>query len=441
MPLPEPARSELRRLLGEENLREGAAAAEFSVQGRSPAAVLFPGSMEEAAGCAGVCHRFGLAVAPWGGGTRMGFGSPPARLDLVLCTARMDRVVDYQPADMTVTVEAGLPLAQLQRILGEQGQFLPLDPPRPERATLGGIIATRDTGALRHAYGSPRDLLIGLRVADPEGKIVRGGSKVVKNVAGYDLPKLYTGSWGTLGLLAELTFRVLPLPERRETVAITVTSPDDAESILAAAMDSDLMPAFIELLNGPAGAALLPAHAPGLRLVFGLDGAREDVEWQVERLSGFARTVAGAQTDRLDGEVGQAFRRSVADFPLAVDSRLTARVVVRSSDAAGMMADAETLGEETGHRIMGVAHAGVGILVLHATGDTAAAGETAAFLNRLREQAASRGGRVTVERAAPDLEGRIAPWPDAGDGLPVMENLKRALDPKGLWNPGRFVVR
>lgn len=439
MPFPDSARTEFRRLLGDENLHEGAASVEYAVQDRVPSAVLFPGSLEEAAGCAGVCFRHGLTVTPCGGGTRMSFGRPPARVDVVLSTARMDRVVDYQPADMTVTVEAGITLSRLQEVLGERGQFLPLDPPFPEKATLGGIVAARDTGTLRHFYGSPRDLLIGLRVADPEGEIVRGGSKVVKNVAGYDLPKLYAGSWGTLGLLAELTFRVLPLPERRETVAVSVPAYEDAETILAAAMDSDLMPSFIEMMNPAACEHLLPESSPGITLVFGVDGATEDVGWQIDSLASLVQGVPGGRMQTLNPEAGAAFRRKAADFPLNVKSQFTARIGVRSSDVWDMMSQLHSLEQAHQSRLPCLAHAGVGVLIVHGNREESPAGESEALLNGLRELAASNGGRLTVERAAPDLEGRIDPWPDLGDGQPVMENLKRSLDPKNLWNPGRFV--
>jgi glycolate oxidase FAD binding subunit len=277
-------------------------------------------------------------------------------------------------------------------------------------------------------------------VADPEGQVVKGGSKVVKNVAGYDLPKLYTGSWGTLGLLSELTFRVIPLPERRETVTLALPDFDAAEAVLAAAMDSDLQPVFIELLNEAACASLLPLQAPGVKLAFGIDGAREDVEWQIDHLTTLGRSEPGAQVEVLHPEVGRAFRRSLADFPLALPSRFTARANVPSSEVSDVMRHAQVLGEDHGHRIIGGARAGVGILVLHAVREAALTEESEALLVALRGLTAAKRGRVTVERAAPDLEGRIEPWPDAGDGLPVMRDLKRSLDPKGLWNPGRLML-
>jgi glycolate oxidase FAD binding subunit len=440
MSIPDSARQEFRRILGPENLREGSAAEEYAVQGQAPGIVLFPGDIKEAAACSEVCFNYNLTVMPMGGRTRIGLGSPPARADAAFVTTRMNRILDYQPADMTVTVEAGLTLSRLQEALAQKGQFLPLDPPLPDRATLGGIVATRDTGGLRHAYGGPRDFLIGLRVADPEGQIVKGGSKVVKNVAGYDLPKLYCGSCGTLGLLAEMTFRVLPLPEERRTVLLSLPGPEPVEPILSRIMDSDLLPSFIEMLNPLAATRLLHASKPGWKLVLGIDGAKEDVEWQVERLKEMAAGEGGVVAEALSDADGAAFRSAMADFPLSVPSRLTVKIALLSSQVAEFARTAEELAAERGFETSLLSHAGVGLMVAHFSG-AAPAEETAGLLDALREAARPVMGRVTVERADADLLARIEPWPFAGDGLPLMMKIRRSFDPKGLWNPGRFVVK
>ncbi len=441
MPMTEAVRADFRRLLGEENLRGGAAVAPWAMMGRTPALVAFPATLEEARECAALCHAHDLAVAPWGGGVRMEQGHPPERLDVVLATSRMDALVDYQPADMTVTAQAGMTLATLQRILGERNQWLPVDPPLPERSTLGGIVATRDTGAYRHAYGSPRDLLIGLRVADPEGELVRGGSMVVKNVAGYDLPKLYTGSHGTLGLISEVTFRVLPLPEARALLAVSVPDPDAAEEALASAMASDLLPAFIELVNPDACAELMPERAPGWTLLFGFEAAREDVTWQADYLAHGLDLPPNCEVAPLPEPVAQRLRLALADFPVVGQPRLTARCVTLSGEAAAFARDAEPLARRMQHRLTTLSHAGVGVTTLHLHAEPQTPMEaTLALLAAVRERAQAVSGSVTVERADAQLWGRYDPWPDAGDALPLMRDMKRRLDPKNLWNPGRFVL-
>src|SRR5207245_1417934 len=185
-------------------------------------------------------NRTGLAVIPRGGGTKLDWGNPPRHADLVLSTARLGRVLEHAWGDMTATVQAGCTVAQFQRTLAEHGQRLALDPLWPDRATVGGILATNDSGALRTRYGSLRDLIIGITLALPDGTLAKSGGKVVKNVAGYDLPKLATGSLGTLGVITEAVFRLYPLPRDVRSMSLTAASTDILCQIVLAVQDSRL---------------------------------------------------------------------------------------------------------------------------------------------------------------------------------------------------------
>src|SRR5713101_4660140 len=162
----------------------------FAIDGREPQEVIFAESVAHVSEIVRVANEGRLAVAPVGRGAFLHLGGIPRRYDLALSLQRLDRIVDYQPPDMTVTVEAGMTLAQLQGLLGEHGQWLPIDPPLPEQATIGGIVATNLSGPARLSQGTIRDFLIGLRVVQADGTVIKGGGRVVKNVAGYDLPKL-----------------------------------------------------------------------------------------------------------------------------------------------------------------------------------------------------------------------------------------------------------
>ncbi|MBF8286481.1 MAG: linked oxidase-like protein, partial [Dehalococcoidia bacterium] len=207
--------------------REGALAdvAAFAVDGLTPQAAVAPSSYEQVAAVMRYAHAEGLAVIPWGGGAHIHVGNVPARYDIALGLSRLNAVVEHEPADLTATVQAGMTLSELQGRLGGAGQLLPLDPPGGERATIGGILAANASGPWRHAFGSARDMTIGLRVVTAEGRITRAGGRVVKNVAGYDLCKLYIGSLGTLGVIVEATFKVASLPrEQRAAVATFATA-------------------------------------------------------------------------------------------------------------------------------------------------------------------------------------------------------------------------
>ena len=183
-----------------------------AVAGMQPSFVVEPGSEQELAKVLMLASAAGLAVIPRGGGTKLEWGNAPARADVILSTARMNRVIEHAWADLTVSVEAGCTIAKLQETLAKHGQRLALDALWPERATVGGVLSTNDSGALRLRFGSLRDLVIGVTVALADGTVASSGGKVVKNVAGYDLPKLVTGAFGTLGVITRAIFRLHPLP-------------------------------------------------------------------------------------------------------------------------------------------------------------------------------------------------------------------------------------
>ncbi len=215
-------RAELASIVGADHLRT--ATAPDAVDGVPAQIVVEPGSADELARVLRCANAAGLSVVPRGGGTKLGWGNPPQGADLVLSTARLDQVLEHAWADMTATVEAGSTVGRFQQTLGEHRQRLALDPLWPERATIGGILATNDSGSFRVRFGALRDLIIGITLALPDGTLAKSGGKVVKNVAGYDLPKLATGSLGTLGVITQAIFRLYPLPHEVRSVNFTASS-------------------------------------------------------------------------------------------------------------------------------------------------------------------------------------------------------------------------
>src|SRR5512146_1832754 len=207
--------AQIERITGPEHVR--AAGPEDAIDGVQPQKIVEPGTAEQVAEVLAVASGNGLAVAPRGGGSKLAWGNPPRSLDLVLSTRRMAHVVEHAWGDMTATVEAGCTVAEFQRVLAEHGQRLALDPLWPETATIGGMLATNDSGSLRVRFGSLRDLVIGVTLALADGTLATSGGKVVKNVAGYDLPKLATGSLGTLGVITRAIFRLYPVPKEVRT--------------------------------------------------------------------------------------------------------------------------------------------------------------------------------------------------------------------------------
>ena len=286
------------------------------LEGRTPDAAVFPGTVEEVRAVLELASAEGVPMIPWGGGTASAVGTPPARAGVVLGLRRLTRLIEHEPGDLTVTAEAGITVAALQAALGGRGQWLSLDPPEAERATLGGAIATNAAGPRRQLYGTVRDLLIGITVVTGDGAVVRGGGKVVKNVAGYDLPKLFVGSYGTLGVIVEATLKLRPRPEQERLFAVAFDRLKDTGAAARAILASDLIPVTLDLLDAEASRALGLAAIPTLAV--GFDGLAEQVAWQAEELRRVTAPLGGHSVASLDdADVGPAADGSPRGVPHA----------------------------------------------------------------------------------------------------------------------------
>jgi glycolate oxidase FAD binding subunit len=422
---------------------------ELAVDGVRPSAICWPASYEEAAKALAVADRLGIAVSPRGGGTKIGLGNPPRAVDLIVSTERLNRIVDYAPANLTMIVEAGIGLAAVQEKLAENGQFLALDPPNADRATIGGIVAANASGPSRLGYGSARDLVIGTRVATTRGTVAKAGGRVVKNVAGYDLNKLYVGSLGTLALVVEVGFKIAPRPSARATVIGRFARLDQLGEAARQVVRSPLMPTALDLLNAPAARAL---YFPGLPDVG--DGY----------LLAALGTAPGGAADRQRSELARIFRAAgadeIVDFGDAMSPAFWSQVAERPSEWLGLGAirvkiavpisqvgrivrAIEERGDAVGQRPAIGGRAGSG--VLHATWNVPEAGfegrgvAERLGLGELRELARSLGGSLVLEDCPRALKDELDVWGDVGPSLVLMKRLKAALDPRGTMNPGRFV--
>jgi glycolate oxidase FAD binding subunit len=373
-----------------------------------------PSTAEELAAHLKDADAQGQTVSPVGGGTQLDLGMPPSRVDLLIETTGLNRIVEYEPADLTVTVEAGMRFAELQRILGEQGQFLALDPPLEDGATIGGAIATNASGPLRFGHGTARDLVIGTRVANPDGSVTHAGGRVVKNVAGYDLNKLYIGSLGTLAVIVELSFKLAPIPPATATISGTFADPAATRTVIGAVVRSPLSPLAIELLGSR-------------QVVFRVGGYPQAVERQVRDLS--------ALIQQHGGQPGETVWEDL------VRSRVEARrreVVVK---AAAPISTSSSLVEILERRLAALdafvwAHAGNG--VAFAACDAPA---DVATLSAVRREVTALGDNASlvIERCPTPLKQAINVWGDPGPSVSLMRAIKAKLDPKSTLNPGRYV--
>jgi len=435
--LPDALLDKLRATVGTQNVLTGVELSPYVIEGRTPEAAVFPGSVDEVAAVIGLAADAARPVTPWGGGTAASVGMPAAPAGLVLGLRRLSRLLEHEPGDLTASVEAGMTVEAFQTALRGRGQWVSLDPADARLATLGGVLATNASGPRRHLYGTARDLLIGVTVVTADGTVVRGGGKVVKNVAGYDLPKLFVGSYGTLGVIVEATVKLRPLPDHERLVCIPFDRLKDAGAAVRALLASDLIPNAIELLDAPAGAAL-GAESPAL--VVGFDGLREQVDWQCAELNRLAVACGGQEGRPLPDDAWPRLETAArAAFPVAA---AVMSFSVLPSQVADLMEQGPGGARARGLASAWAAHAGVGV-VRAAVGSDVRPKEPsaiAAVLREWRELARAGGGHGMLEWAPLAVKSQVPVWDDPGAAGRIMERIKAQLDPRNILNPGRFVA-
>jgi glycolate oxidase FAD binding subunit len=380
---------------------------------------LEPLDAADAARALGAASDAGNKIVFRGGGTKCDWSADPLEPRTILSTARLDRVLAHRDGDLTATIEAGTTLASVNRELSNRGQWLPLDPAWADRATIGGLVATNDAGPRRHRYGSPRDLIIGIEIARCDGVRAKAGGIVVKNVAGYDMSRLFTGSCGTLGLILNATFKLYPLPAASRTVVIHPPDHAAAGAIVNAVHASQLTPTAIELATHP------------LRVLIRFESTERSVQHQADQAvrlaagSGRAEVTAGAFEHRTWVDYaerpwkGRGMVVKITSLPAALTATLTAIAAVSRE------CEWEAVGR-----------AGLGVLLLRVDVDGAAAVEV---IRSLRESQSKSGGSVVVLRASPDVRAAVGSAVERSDALAVMRAVKRMFDPRDTL-PGIGVI-
>jgi len=406
---------ELAEIVGKENLR--AATAADAIDGVEAQMVAEPGTAEDLARALRWAHAAGVKVSPRGGGTKMGWGNPPAACDLVLSTARLNRVLEHAWADMTVIVEAGCRVADLQKTLAEHGQRLALDPLWPERATIGGILSTNDSGTLRARYGSLRDLIIGITVALPDGTLAKSGGKVVKNVAGYDLAKLFTGALGTLGVIVQAIFRLHPLPRESRSLSFSGT-PESLNQLLLAIQASKLTGTGLQLRVAQ-GSAHLDVR---------FDGTAAGIQAQVKQVQQIAGSMAASDAP------ANAWTSHQAIWDGATPALLTKFSVLPAQFAAVCALVERSAGAQSLAWKIVVQSVGAGYARLEGSEQ----GLRTALL-AMRDELAKMGGTLVALGCPVAVKRGLDVWGPPSDAQPLMVRIKQRFDPDGTLNPGRFI--
>jgi glycolate oxidase FAD binding subunit len=390
---------------------------------RPPRSLVIPRSQAELAAILRYAQTQNWRVLPYGAGSKQHWGGLVDAPDLVVSTANLNQLIDHAVGDLTVTVEAGYPFAQLQALLGQAGQFWAVDPSYGDRSTVGGIIATGDTGSLRHRYNSVRDMVLGISFVRADGELVKAGGRVVKNVAGYDLMKLLTGSYGTLGIITQVTLRVYPLPQTSETILLTGEGSAIAQA-QQALLSSALTPSAMDILSPSLVEAL--GLKPELGLMVQFQSVSESVELQMARSQELGATLGLSRRVYAGVAERDLWQRSTSLMhPDPQSSKILCKIGIKPTQAiAAMQQMAQTL-----PTAQVKIHAGSGL------GQLLVEGARSTQILEVR----SRLGFLSLLQAPNGFKQQLDVWGYSGNALALMQQVKRQFDPAALLSPHRFV--
>jgi glycolate oxidase FAD binding subunit len=402
-------------LIGNDSVRLGSPS--DAVEGVVPRIVVAPSSGEALGAVLEWASHAKLCVLVRGSGTKLGWGLAPRQVDVLISTARLNAVVAHRHGDLTATIQAGATLQDVNRVLAMHRQWIPLDPPSADRATIGGVVATNDSGPRRHRYGSPRDLIIGIEFARADGRLAKGGGIVVKNVAGYDLPRLLTGSFGSLGVIVTATFKLYPLAAASRTLVVELSSSSDLGLLVLKLSASHLTPTALEFATHP------------LRLVIRFESIEASVAQQCETA---AKLIAenGYRTRTLSPPEEEQYWQGHTQF--ADDGGALVKVSVLPTDLAGTLAVIERLAGKRGYIAAG--RAGAGVFLLRVTEEVQLQKRV---IDGLRDALPIGRGSAVIVKGSPELKEHVDVWGPIGDGLALMKAVKQQFDPAGILSPGR----
>ena len=443
-------RKRLAEIVGDEYWTIDTARLDGRWHSAPPKAIARAGNREQVCELLRLAHSERLTVAAAGGLTKQRLGGVPRAIDFILSLERMNRITDYQPADLTVTVEAGVRMGDLAATLRSEKQMLPLDPPFGAEATVGGVIATNGSGPRRLAYGAVRDMVLGIHFVTAGGTAAKSGGKVVKNVAGYDVAKLLIGSLGSLAIVTDVTFKTFPIPPASATLLCGFESAGQALRAAQRILHSPFALQALDLLDREAGELLPLRFSPpaAFALVLGTAGPEPVVERMGRELPALLQSAGEsggpAEIVRLEGDEESGLWSGIRELtPSFLDARGNG-VVIKSSVVITrieeVVAAAQRTASENGLASATLARAGTGVVYSYLWPRTESSAEAAlaSASKSIVRQTETLGGRAVVEWAPASVKEKINIWGTLRDDFALMQRLKAQFDPQGTLNPGRF---
>jgi len=422
----------------------------FAIDGLNPERVVAPQTAEEAGALLKEANAQNWAVMPFGSGSKQHIGNALKKFNVALSLEHFNQILEFEPQDLVVKVQAGCPLATLQARLAEDGLCLPVDPPWQDRATLGGIVSSHDSGPLRFFHGTVRDYLIGISLIQPDGAWTKFGARVVKNVTGYDMCKLYTGAFGTLGVLLDFYLKLKPLSSFERTVVVKMKGFSEAAEAMARLLSSPLLPSAVELLNPPALEFVnlslsLTQGKPGYAAVLRFADVENSVQWQVEQLEKLwdGLTAQGVIVSH-GGEQALVWQMLREDQGWLEQSALNVKLKINClpNQVAATTERVEKLRKDLNAELRLKAHAGSGVIRAYLAFEESASAPSQFVLQlqNLRAELKPSRGTVIVESAPVSLKAGIDVWGYDFKDRALMQQIRQQYDPRGILNPGRFVV-
>ena len=406
---------------------------DYTYDGIVPDMVVKPQSIQEIQNVLSFASKMELSVIPTGSGTKLGIGNISQKPDIVLSTTGLNQVIEYEPADLTVTVEAGIRLTDLQKELVKHRQFFPLNPPYEDRCTIGGIISSNSSGPLRLRYGTSRNLVLGMKVVHADGTIIKSGGKVVKNVAGYDINKLYIGAYGTLGVISEVTLKLAPIPMRQVILAAQFESITEAVNAGMCIVKSQTLPMYVNLainLQFRENADIKPT----LLIAFG--GDSETVDWQHNTTQSLMEQNGSLGVKIYEEELKDHITDTIREFPSVnkdVD-HLVLKVNIKRTDITEFV----TLTMIEGYQMM--IQLGNGVVYLKTPIDRDSVYESLIeTIRELRQRVMDMQGNLVVESVPVGIKQQVDVWGPIDRTIDLMKQVKVKFDGNNILNPGRFV--
>ncbi len=406
----------------------------FNDAGFSPKLLLFPANVEELSESIKFCNKSKIPLVPIGNGTKLFIGNPVSDVKVVVSLRVMNKVLQYETADLVSTVQCGILFKKFQRSLNKKGQMLPINSPFEDNSTMGGIISTNLSGPLATRYGSCRELLLGIKAVRADGEIINCGAKVVKNVAGYDIPKLMVGALGTLIVLAEATFRLYPRQEFSKTAIMVLNENQDINDLFNKICDIDVIPSSFEILDKNLTARFLPKVKNSICVLYRIESLEDAVVKQMKDL----HKIVGKKVNEffeIDEKSEKNLWKKVSSFPFNTKSKLTCRVNLPIANSFKLLEILKEINKSMKVKIEFLLRPQRGTTLFSIDGEP---GDIVYGVNLIRSQVKALKGAVALTSVADELKGQVDVFGDFGSSKLIMKNLKNHFDPNNILSPGRI---